>query len=47
MAISYGVMFDKPDPLWRHLVFELNPTALVAETTVLQIGALFDRLASL
>lgn len=45
LDITYGSVFKKPDSLRPHLLFELNHTALTAETTKLPIGALFDRLA--
>lgn len=45
LDITYDSVFAKPDSLRSHLLFELNHTALAAETTTLPIGALFDRLA--
>ena len=45
LDISYSSVFDKPDSLRPHLLFELNYTALAAETATLPIGALFDLLA--
>ncbi|MES2262664.1 MAG: nucleotidyl transferase AbiEii/AbiGii toxin family protein [Pseudomonadota bacterium] len=45
LDISYGSVFEKPDSLRPHLLFELNYTTLADETATLPIGALFDRLA--
>ena len=45
LDITYDSVFEKPDSLRPHLLFELNYTTLAAETAMLPIGALLDRLA--
>lgn len=45
LDVSYGSVFEKPDSLRPHLLFELNHAELAEETVTLPIGTLFDRLA--
>jgi hypothetical protein len=45
LDISYASVFERPDSLRTHLLFELNHTELTDDTTTLTVGTLFDRLA--
>lgn len=45
LDIAYDSVFEKPDSLRPHLLFELSHTALMDESSTLPIGTLFDRLA--